>query len=163
MSIKIKSVFALSVLFISAAAFSKITYNPADLDRFINTNQCPHCDLSGAAIGGNHSKALLAGANLTGFMTDPVILSYSDLSGANLSHASLSNANLSYASFQNAFIIQARFCGSNMEFADFTGAIINDADFSFADLYGAKITSDQLARASSICNAILPDGLKGKC
>lgn len=69
-------------------------------------------------------------------------------SGAKFIHSALVNANFSYA---------------NLTDADFSNADIRGINFSGANLYGAKLTIEQLRTASSICNAILPDGSKGKC
>ncbi len=42
------------------------------------------------------------------------------------------------------------------------GAFVN-GDHRHADLVGAKISAQQLMDVRSICDAILPDGTKGKC
>ena len=134
------------------AALANLKYDPADLDQFNNTNQCPGCDLSNAYLNGNHSQANLQGTNLT-FATLSGNFSISNISDANGSQLYCKATNLSYTNFSNTILNKAVFYTANLEFADFTAA----------DLYGAKITADQLSTAASMCNAILPDGSIGKC
>lgn len=157
-----KNIAVVISLLISTTVAAKTLYNPTQLTQFQNTNKCSGCDLSNAAIYGNHSGAYLSNANLTGLVTDPCDLSQSNFSGANLSGSKI-NANLSYANFHNAILTNAFFYNDNLEFADFTGAFMKDMNLSGADLYGAKITPTQLADVKTVCNAILPDGSRGKC
>lgn len=70
------------------------------------------------------------------------------MSGVDLSGAILNNANLDNATLTKA---------------DFREAILVGASLRFADLYRSNITLEQMQQAASICNAILPDGTKGKC
>jgi len=65
-------------------------------------------------------------------------LSFADLSGADLSGADLSGADLS---------------GADLSFAN-----LNGVDLSGANLRGAKVTIEQLAEASSLKDATMPDG-----
>jgi uncharacterized protein YjbI with pentapeptide repeats len=130
------------VLF-SSAALAKASYNPSQLEQFLQTNACPACDLSSALIYGNHSQANL----------DKVNLSDAGASNMHLSEAKLTNANLTRTDFGN----------TNLSGADFTGSALQGARFDGANLYMAKITPQQLTEASSVCGAIMPDGSEGKC
>lgn len=141
--------------------FANIQYNPTQLQQFLQTNQCPGCDLSSEGFSGNHSDANLSNAILTNTGVNGCY-THSDISGANLSDSTW-QANLSYVSFQNAILVNADFGGSNLEYTDFTGATVNGISLQDTDLFAAKITSQQLALATSVCGARLPDGTKGKC
>lgn len=72
---------------------------------------------------------------------------------ADLSNAILQSADLTFANLKRA----------NLEGADLTYATTSHVDFSDANLMNAKISADQLKRALSVCNAILPDGSVGVC
>jgi hypothetical protein len=88
-----------------------------DLDKLIETNWCPECDLSGANLGGadlyaaNLYDANLRMANLTG----------ANLRGANLRKANLTEANLTEANLYGSDLHGANFDG--VIGADFTGAL----------------------------------------
>ncbi len=156
----------ISLLFLVATiqnvSFANLKYDPNDLDQFNKTNQCIGCDLSNSTLSGNHSKAILQKSNLTSSVIFNTF-SQSDFSYVNGSHGSWSSTNFSYTNFSNATLNATKFTSADLEFSDFSNAVVISADFSQADLYGAKITSDQLATAASVCNAILPDGSKGQC
>ena len=128
-------------------AKGSVGYNPSQLDQFTKTNQCAGCDLSSADLSClgtviNHSGANLNNANLSNASF-----------GGDLSEANLENTNLSNVVFRYI----------NLSSADLTGAALYGADLAAANLYNAKITATQLAEVYSLCNAILPDGSKGKC
>jgi hypothetical protein len=99
----------------------------------------------------NLSGADLRGANLVGSYLKDVALRGANLSGANLSGANLSGANLSRSE-------------DTKRATDLTDAELSGADLSGADLSGATVTKEQLAQASSLEGATMPDGqtLKGK-
>lgn len=139
--IRLISSLSLMVCFVPVCA--NLKYNPEQTDQFNKTNQCVGCDLSNASLYGNHSQANLDKANLSGAGADNM----------NLSEALITNANLTKTNFAN----------SNLSAANFTGSVLIDADLSDTDLYQAVISTEQLAQASSVCRAILPDGSKGKC
>lgn len=137
----------------------------------------------------NHDGAMLHGANLSHGSPDSgkqLLLSGADLSnvnfscfsaepnGVNFSRANLTNAILSNTSFRGlrvttfsqAIIINATFSNSNLSGADFsyanlTGTSFVGADLGLANLFGAK--GLDLTGVKSVCDAILPDGTKGKC
>ena len=66
-----------------------------DLEKLATTNECPNCNLSGAA---------LAQSNLEG----------ADLSGADLSKIDLTGANLTGVNLTNANITRVKFCKTTM-------------------------------------------------
>jgi uncharacterized protein YjbI with pentapeptide repeats len=132
-------------------------------------------DLSGANLsladlsGANLSDADLSGADL--YFTD---LQGADLSGADLSYANLRGAHLTFADLSDAFLSGAHLnladlsranlrgahlSGAVLRGAKLNGADLSDAFLSGADLTGAKEwTNEQLAQASSLVGATLPDG-----
>ena len=67
----------------------------------------------------------------------------------------------SQANFTNAILVEADFAYANLTNAKFEGANVRDTDFSNANLYGA--TGINFAEVKSVCDAIMPDGSKGKC
>ena len=71
-------------------ASSASAFDPADLKKLKDTNECMECDLSGANLEG----ANLSGANLEGADLNGAFLNDADLSRANLSRANLSRAKL---------------------------------------------------------------------
>lgn len=131
----------LALLMMAAGCFSSVyAYNEAQLKQFEETNKCNHCDLSSAKLTLNHSKAELAGANLSG-----VKFQYGNLALANLSNANLSGADLYHANFSQANLTGAHFDGAYLYYANLSGA-------TGTDLTNARV-----------CKAILPDGSEGKC
>ena len=48
---------ALSLSLLSTLAYASPKFNEQQLSQFEETNQCVNCDLSGATLTGNHSKA----------------------------------------------------------------------------------------------------------
>ncbi len=98
-------------------------------------------DLTGADL----SNASLSGADLSG----------ADLSGAKLSHADLSDANLGGATLSRANL---RF--ANLSDAKLGGADLSNADLSGAKLRGANVTPEELDKARSLKDTLMPDGLK---
>lgn len=143
-------------------AHALVKYNPSDMKRFTETNNCPGCNLSGAYtwVDVNHQGANLINANVSDayFLGDYTQTDFTNIDGTDVHiyHAS-------EAKFINAILIQGNFSGGNFTSADFTYANVKDANFSHANLYGAKISWEQLATARSVCEAILPDGSKGSC
>lgn len=129
-------------------------------------------NLSGTdMIEANLSGASLFDADLSG-----VNLHDADLRGTNLTEADLTAADLSGADLSKACLICAKLTevdlrGANLHGAYLTGAILYDANLSDADMSGAdmsaveladlseaKVTPEQLATASSLKGATMPDG-----
>ena len=71
-------------------ASSAYAFDPADLQKLMDTNECVKCDLSGANLEG----ANLSGANLVSAYLAGANLAYADLNGANLAGADLESARL---------------------------------------------------------------------
>ena len=90
----------------------------------------------------------LGGADLRG-----ADLRDADLSGADLIFADLFGADLSGASLSGASMI-----GADLFNADLSGADLSGADLSDANLSRAEVTEEQLASATSLKGAIMPDG-----
>ena len=76
-----------------------------------------------------------------------------DLTGANLTWASLYGADLSGAQLSGAFLY-----GADLFKADLRGADLRDADLRDAELSRADVTDEQLASATSLKGAIMPNG-----
>ena len=136
--------------------------NIADLSyAYLNDADLSEAELIGAEfIETDLNKATLSDANLC-----YANLSKADLSGANLSkallnRADLSEADLSGAKFNEADFSEAKLIHANLSRANLRGAIFSKADLSGADLSKAVVTDEQLAKASSLKGAIMPDGSK---
>ena len=176
------------ILLISSVTLADLKYNPVQLDQFAMTNQCPDCDLSGAVLTykmvKNHSQANLRGTNLTGALVDSganfsqadfslVKASCLDLGGANLSYAVFKGADMSSAvlndtdmsgvDLSNAILNKANLNNATLTKADFRDAVLIGASLHLANLYRSNITPEQIQQATTVCDAILPDGTKGKC
>lgn len=91
-----------------------------------------------------------------------------DATNANFEHAILidadfSNGNAPGANFEDANLTNANFATANLYAANFTGTNVSGVNFYQANLRNAIISAQQLATASSVCDAILPNGSIGKC
>jgi uncharacterized protein YjbI with pentapeptide repeats len=86
------------------------------------------------------------------------------LHGADLYRVNLQGADLYMANLQNADLSMANFRDADLSMANLKRADLSKADFQGADLYkvnlwGARnLTDDQLAQASRLWGATLPDG-----
>lgn len=103
-------------------------------------------------------EADLRGADLSG-----ADLSFADLSRADLSDADLRGANLTWASLFGTDLSEADLTGADLTGADLFNADLSGADLSGADLYNAnlsraEVTDEQLASATSLTGAIMPNG-----
>ena len=134
---------ALSLGIFSTQIYASPTFNEEQLSQFEKTNQCVNCDLSGAPLTGNHSKANLVNANLSGIISAWGFINFSE---ANLRNANLSGTQLS---------------GANFSKADLTGAVFAGAVLNYANFYGA--TGVNLNNALETCNVTTPDGSILKC
>ena len=84
-----------------------------------------------------------------------VDLSFANLSYRVLSDVNLSNANLKYASFVGSKLNKVNFNGANLRgtifgYSELTDVDFTDADLRCADLYGTKITHEQLINVKGI-------------
>ena len=156
----------------SAAAF-----DPADLERFRTTGDCPGCDLSDAFMIGLWSEEMPEGAG--------------NLRAANLRSATISGIGAGF-DFRDADLSGATATYMDFGAADFTGAILDDlrtylteftgsifwnarirnvtftysvdgADFTGANLTGSDLTSSTITQEQldTACGSgvALPDGL----
>ena len=127
----------LTILAVVASIFasSASAFDPDDLQKLKDTNECVECDLEYANLRSydpDLRNANLRSANLNSANLSGVILINANLNGANLSRAILSNANLAAANLR----------GANLE-----GANLRDAILSYAIMNGAIL-----------CNTTMPDG-----
>ena len=95
-------------------------YDPEDLEKLKETNECPECDLSGA----NLKFANLEWANLKEANLEGANLKDANLRGANLRGANLEGANLEGADLRGANLDGAYLKGANTKFASMKGAIL---------------------------------------
>ena len=87
----------LTALTVAATMFASSAYafDPADLQKLMDTNECVKCDLSGANLeAANLMAAILSDANLSGTRLAGANLAYADLNGTNLAGADLESARL---------------------------------------------------------------------
>ena len=163
-----KRLVILSLLLSSSLAFASFSSKPSDVKKFEATGQCPSCDLSGyQMLATNATGSMdLQGADLIKtFILMPIKTNrqnsnFSNVMGTSMNYA---NADLSYSNFTNAKLSHAQLESDNFTGVDFTGADLSTVNFTSSILYKAKISKAQLASVASLCDAILPDGSKGKC
>ena len=99
------------------------------VERLLDENQCPECDLQGADLSGRRlgnadlERADLRGANLEEADLENANLKGADLRGANLRKADLRGADLYLARLGGADLTGARMEGTLVDSADFTGAV----------------------------------------
>lgn len=117
----------------------------ANLSRVdLNSARLGRADLSGADISrAQLARADLSRANLSETNAQYANFSYAKLEGANLRHANLTRANLQ---------------GANLTGADLGGAQLAKCNLARANLRETAITHRQLASASSLEGATMPDG-----
>jgi hypothetical protein len=101
----------------------------------------------------NFSYTIFDAPQFQGASMSRAVLYHIEWPNADLSNARLRGANLTYAMLQ----------GANLESANLSDALLNHADFTNANLLNADVLMEQLEKAASICNAILPDGSIGPC
>ena len=98
---------ALTALTVAATMFasSASAFDPADLQKLMDTNECVKCDLSGANLEGvNLMDANLEVANLMDANLSGANLAYADLNGANLAGADLESARLGRFDLRGAIL-----------------------------------------------------------
>jgi uncharacterized protein YjbI with pentapeptide repeats len=149
----------------------------------IDKNKCI-IDLSEAQLleanlhGANLRGADLHETNLSGANLSYTNLLYTNLRGANLTSAKLSEANLRGANLReadlheadltSAKLFAAKLFGARLIEANLRGADLREANLSGANLHGANlheanlsratVTTEQLEKAKSFKNTIMPDG-----
>ncbi len=142
-NIKISSLIVCSGLLVSNLVFG---YNQNDVNKYINNNQCPNCDLS-----------------TMDFKNTGIYHSFSNLNSANLSNdIALNYIDFKNSNFKNSNLTKATITNSNFENSDFTGAALYGANFNNDDLSGSILTAKQISEFASDCKTILPDGSIGK-
>lgn len=131
----------------------------------------PVIDLSGADLRGANLRGVflrgaalrqanLAGADLREANVSAADLRVANLTGTDLTDAVLSAADLRVATLRGTNLANADLAGTNLSLADLTGADLTGADLSNADLSGATVTTKQIAQASSLRGAVMPNGSK---
>ena len=133
--------FASIIVFHSSYALSDPTPNEEDLQKFLEHNKCPNCDLRGLDL--TTSDADFSGANLEG----------ADLRDAQIYNASFNGANfrrakLNGASFEDGFVSGADFSHANLTDTDFGGAIADGAIFEGTNLSGTQFRYTSLVAAN---------------
>src|SRR3972149_6915494 len=112
------------------------------VDRLLQTNKCPYCDLTGAIL---KKGADLNGATLTGALLNGADFTGAILKGADLSDANLSGAILKGAILKGATLTIAIFVGADLREADLTDATFDThTNFFNATLKGTKIRKEAL-------------------
>jgi hypothetical protein len=138
-------------------------------------------DLSGANLQNVHmpnadlSRTDLRGADLQGTNLQDAKLWGTNLEGANLQSASLpgaflygailKDANLQHAYLQGANLQDANLQAANLQHAELQAAYLKDANIQGANLQSANlqnadVTDRQLAEASELKDATMPNGTK---
>jgi len=120
--------------------FGAVSLHAADL-RGCDLSEMPRASLHGSFI----SYAALDGADFTGVHLQGIVFE-----GGNLHKAGLIGADLR----------DSEFLGTNLSGADLTGADLTNASLIAVNLTGAIVTDEQLDKAKSLQDAIMPDGSK---
>ena len=130
----------LPILTIAATIFAggAFAFDPDDLQKLKDTNECVQCDLRDADLKG----ADLKGANLSGANLGKANLWEANLAGGNLTKAKLADGNLMGANLSGANLGKASLWEANLN-----GANLRDADLTYA------IMPDVI-----LCNTTMPDG-----
>jgi serine/threonine protein kinase, bacterial len=95
----------------------------------------------------DHSKASLAGANLTGIVMSRSRLAEADLCQANLTNASFQGAIMTSAKLNGANLRGAKLFRTILNKADLGGACLDQADLKEANLQGAYLSKADLSGA----------------
>ena len=122
----------LTALTVAATMFasSASAFDPEDLQKLKDTNECVDCNLKGADLEyADLGETDLRGADLRG----------ADLNGAYLRSANLSGADLGEADLRGAYLGQADFKGADLKDADLRGAYLNGAYLNGANLNGSVL------------------------
>lgn len=133
----------------SASAFDQ-----ADLNRFLETNECEDCaltDIGTALAGRDSSGAKLAGADLSANnYIRSAILDYTDFQGAMFVDSRFLDSSAIGAIFISADMTDVGIINSIMREADFAGAILVNANITNADLRNAVLTGADLSGAQIV-------------
>ncbi|WP_440993584.1 pentapeptide repeat-containing protein [Cysteiniphilum litorale] len=160
---KILYIAALAI-FSTQISIANLKYDPSQYSQFQKTGECPNCDLSSIkdiVIYGIDAPYNLQKANISQSFIgigNNTLSNYSETIAVN---TNFGRGCYSQANFKNAILINSNFIDTNLTYADFSGANVDGADFSDANLYGS--IGINFNKVKSICNAIMPDGSKGKC
>ena len=137
-----------------------LAYEDRDLQRLLEKNACPGCDLTGADLSRRVLQhADLRAANLTGVRLVQANLHQANLAGARLVAAQLTGvdlsfANLSGADFRRAFLRgDVYLIGFYDERPDLRGADLRGANFSSALFYNVRLEGAIIDDAT-----IMPNG-----
>lgn len=141
-------------------SFVENSYAEANIQHFVETNECINCDLSKVQLyriiypdNANLQGALLAMSRLNGSQ-----FNQGNFQNANLEYVDASKLMARYSNFTNADLKKANFSSANLGGCDFTNANLEDVIFYHANLYKAKISDDQLKQIADLDCAIMPDG-----
>ena len=104
---------------------------PDDVQKLLDTNDCPVCILSGANLQEKDlqqanlkiavlAQANLKGANLSGANLVLTDMGSADLAGALLADAQMNGANLNQANLSRADLSHANLSNANLAYADFS-------------------------------------------
>ena len=140
-----KMKLTLTALTVAATIFasSASAFDPDDLQKLKDTNECKACDLTDADLRTVYLLyANLEDANLEG----------ANLEGANLEDANLEGANLEGADLAFAFLGDADLRGANLEGANLEGAYLAGANLEGANLEGALLGTQAVAECDKLCD-----------
>ena len=133
-----------------------MTYTPMQLARKLRS---PHNEVAVQAVVELQTQGWLSGELLERAHLRFVHLQQADLHGANMRDANLSMADLRWADLSGANLTGARLNRANLRGADLSETNLQGALMTRANLQGARnLTDAQLAQASRLRGATLPDG-----
>ncbi|MEL6902078.1 MAG: pentapeptide repeat-containing protein [Cyanobacteria bacterium J06606_4] len=108
-----------------------------DIQRLIETNECPGCDLHEA----DFRRLDLSGANLAGADLEGANFYYANLDGAQLQNANLIDVNLGYASVRGAFLDGADLRYAIFDHTDLSGTSMIETDLRESYIDRPNLTS----------------------
>ena len=123
-----------------------LAYEERDLQRLLEKNTCPGCDLTGADLSRRALQhADLRAANLTGVRLVQANLHQANLAGARLVDAQMTGVDLSFANLRGADLRRVflrgdlYLIGFHDERPDLRGADLRGANFSSASFYNVRL------------------------
>ena len=139
---------ALGGISLALASPSSWAYNQDDLQRLLETKNCPQCDLRFAILEEvNLDDAQLAGANFEGAKLLEVSLQHAELQNTNFNYALIHDSDLNFARLEGADLQHATLEDSNLTQANLTQANLNSVNIHNSDLQGAKLNNVTMREA----------------
>jgi hypothetical protein len=162
--LKLYPIIVLTFLLMGISMASINVYTPDQETQFTETGVCVGCDLTSTVLSTNSDVQTpynLENSNISNSTYANSNNTLSNFGNIVAIQTSFVGRNYSQVNFESAILIEANFRKAVLTNANFTNANVRDATFEMANLYGA--IGIDFASVKSVCDAIMPDGSKGKC